>query len=381
MSIYRYDEGEIKKTFKNDDGFLRADAVVTRTGVFRYINKDGTIRRELRHPDHVFNKDSMESLKMIPVTKMHPKEKIVNSDNSKKLKVGSTGETVRRDGDLLRSTLVVNDQDAIEGIESKKIQELSLGYTLELVEESGVFNGDEYDFIQTNIKYNHLALVPNARAGAIARIALDSEDAMIYNEIDDPNSGGDNNNPKKEKDMTMVKVNADNGIAYECAPEIANFLKKESSRADSSESSLKEVSKERETIQANLDEANAKIKKIENVDHSEIISKGVKSRLTLEKSAIERLDEKELKNLDSMTDKDIQIAIIKKSDSEFNADGKSEDYMTARFDASMLVKPEMKPTDKQKPSLKDGKRVDGDRTSEQARLDMEEETLNAWKSK
>lgn len=52
-----------------------------------------------------------------------------------------------------------------------------LGYTVDLIPEEGSYNGQPYNFRQSNIKYNHLSIVDNARAGSEARIALDSFDA------------------------------------------------------------------------------------------------------------------------------------------------------------------------------------------------------------
>ena len=68
-TVARYDQGEIKACadFTNE-GFLKCDAIVTRTGVFFYKNPDGTIRKELRHPDDVLQEESLQTMKMIPLT-------------------------------------------------------------------------------------------------------------------------------------------------------------------------------------------------------------------------------------------------------------------------------------------------------------------------
>lgn len=53
------------------------------------------------------------------------------------------------------------------------LRELSLGYSLDLDETPGVWNGQPYDAIQRNIRINHLALVEKARAGEQARLNID----------------------------------------------------------------------------------------------------------------------------------------------------------------------------------------------------------------
>jgi uncharacterized protein len=70
----RYDTFQIPKVQKTKEGYLRGDAVGSRAGVFVYYNLDGSIRRELRHPDDIFTKTSLDTLKMIPVTLDHPSE-------------------------------------------------------------------------------------------------------------------------------------------------------------------------------------------------------------------------------------------------------------------------------------------------------------------
>jgi hypothetical protein len=54
------------------EGFLRIPAAVTRVGVFNYKQPDGSVIRELRLPEEVFNPDSLSSLKSIPITNDHP---------------------------------------------------------------------------------------------------------------------------------------------------------------------------------------------------------------------------------------------------------------------------------------------------------------------
>ncbi len=176
--VARFDRGQVKgDAFITDEGYIKANAIVTRTGVFFYKNPDGTIRNELRHPDEVFKVDSLESMKMIPVTNRHPQERLVSAENAKRLAIGYTGETVTQDGEFVLSNLLITDLASVKDVTERNRKELSLGYTVDLIPEEGSYNGHPYNFRQTNIKYNHLSIVDNARAGSEARIALDSADA------------------------------------------------------------------------------------------------------------------------------------------------------------------------------------------------------------
>jgi hypothetical protein len=177
-NVARFDRGQVKgDAFITNEGYIKANAIVTRTGVFLYKNPDGTIRKELRHPDEVFKVDSLDSMKMIPVTNGHPQERLVSAENAKRLAIGYTGETITQDGEFVLSNLMITDLASIKDVTERKRKELSLGYTVDLIPEEGSYNGQPYNFRQTNIKYNHLSIVDNARAGSEARIALDSFDA------------------------------------------------------------------------------------------------------------------------------------------------------------------------------------------------------------
>ncbi len=182
-NLARYDKGIVQNEIQmTEEGFIKGRAIVTRTGVFLYKNADGTIRKELRHPEDVMIPESLESIKMIPIVDGHPAERLVTAENAKRLQIGFTGETVESEEPFIIANMVITDKAMVERIKDKKKNELSLGYTVDLIPMAGVYNGEPYDYKQTNIRYNHLALVDEARAGPEARIALDGDDAILMNE-------------------------------------------------------------------------------------------------------------------------------------------------------------------------------------------------------
>ena len=116
-NVARYDRGMVRGDAKiTEEGYIRANAVVTRSGIFNYQNADGSIRKELRHPDDVWEAESIESMELIPITNGHPSEKLVKSDNSKRLAIGYTGETIKKDGEYVLSKMVVTDQSGVDAI-------------------------------------------------------------------------------------------------------------------------------------------------------------------------------------------------------------------------------------------------------------------------
>jgi len=167
-------------------GFLRFTGVFTRTGVFQYKNRDGTIRRELRIPEHIFADSHLDSLRMLPITDSHP-DGFLTPDNAGDLQGGHVGERLGRkpheDVDLLVGSGMLTDGGLIEKAREGKDQ-LSLGYFVNVRYEAGehpVFG--EYDAIQTELEGNHLAVVDQARAGDIASMHFDSDHARMDGDV------------------------------------------------------------------------------------------------------------------------------------------------------------------------------------------------------
>lgn len=161
--------GKVKKT---DEGYLQGRAPVAKVGILVYMKRDGSQVRELVPDETLFEIDSMTSLQMKPVTNTHPKELVLDSRTVKRRKVGMTGESVRNDSEFLTVPVVITDDDAIQSIDAGR-QELSPGYSCKLLMQPGTFEGQKYDAIQLERRYNHLALCDKARGGAELRLNLD----------------------------------------------------------------------------------------------------------------------------------------------------------------------------------------------------------------
>lgn len=330
-SVARYDRGEVQGEAKfTDEGYIRAHAVVTRTGVFNYQNADGSIRRELRHPDDVWDEESIASMEMIPVTNGHPQERLVTAENYKRLGIGFTGETIKKNGHLVLSNLVITDHEGVDAVMNKGRKELSLGYTVDVEEDSGIYKGEPYDARQRNIRYNHLAIVDRARAGSEARIALDGEDRFeILTEI---------------KDMSKRKIKIDND-EYMVDETTADYvdrleldlknLREEKARVDAEikmiQDKLEKAEVERDTANDKLSTMSDKepVAVVTNMDAAEF-NKAVSARCKLLKTAEETLGA-EVK-LDGLTDQEIMKNVVAKCRKTINLDGKSDSYVQAMFD-------------------------------------------------
>lgn len=324
--VNRFDNLEGIKLKETPEGFLEGHAIATRTGVFKYIKADGTIQRELRKPEEVFAEDAMDSFKMLPITNNHP-EGMVTVENAKELTVGFTGDEIKRLDNYLIPKIKFTEKKTVLDIKNGLKTGLSYGYTVELVEESGIWEGEEYDFIQTKIRGNHLALVTNGRAGDMARVKLDSEDAQIS--VD----SGDNILIETINKVNMKKIKLDDKefeVAEEVAAKISNLEEQNTQLADKTV----ELEKQVETLEGERDALKEEAKQDASIDLGAIVRK----RIELEKKASEVL--KEDASFSELTDRQIKEKVITKFTPDFKADEKSEDYIDARFDALLEIKKE-----------------------------------------
>lgn len=157
----------------NLPGMLDVWGVATRVGVFAYDGEEpGSVFYEYRPRDEVMAPQSLATLRGVPFTIDHPTDD-VTAGNVQQLTHGWVLD-VRADGDLVKVQVRIATEDAQRAIDTGTV-ELSCGYSARLERRAGfAANGERYDAIQRDIRYNHLALVDLARAGHVARLHLDS---------------------------------------------------------------------------------------------------------------------------------------------------------------------------------------------------------------
>ena len=193
--VLRLDSIPLDETYWTEEGYLIDHPIVTSVGIFEYMNDDGTVRRELRLPEHVFDPASLASYKGKPVIVTH-KAGVVNKNNVHRETIGTILSEGYQDGDNVRCEIVIHSTD---NMKRSGLRELSLGYDLDLIETPGIWKGLPYDAIQTNIRINHLALVDEARAGDQARLNIDGKNTTTL-------TGG-----KKTMDKTKKTTRKDGG--------------------------------------------------------------------------------------------------------------------------------------------------------------------------
>ena len=374
MALFFRDKSifEPQKLRRTPEGYLQGFVRVSCAGVFRYKGDNGDIDRVLRPENEVGSMDSVLSANSKPVTLRHPNDN-VTVDNIKKYQVGFSGTDAYFDGIDLWVTITVTDSKAIEAIEKGEVAAISMGYDADVeVNEDPKNNwrGTEYNKVQHNIRYNHIALVYAGRAGESVEIAVgDSIEEIINN-----NKSGA---PRvSAKDSAMKKIIID-GAVYECdeavAAKVAGLEKQIADSAVAHKAELEKVTAQRDAAQAEV-----KTLKEKQLDEAAI------AKMVDEKIALVDTAKKygcDVKATDSALD--IKKAVIGKAfGDKMDLTDKGAEYVASAFDSAVLHLDSVndgKPGEKNplNPDMK--KYNDGDDDLEKAFQDAQAATANIWK--
>lgn len=145
---------------------------ITRAGIFQYL---GRSLPDAEDPDKIYNvyrpleelvkPETIKSMKLLPIINEHEMLGAGYDRGAEDRGVhGSTGETVEVVGNDILVPIRIFSRALKQLIDSGK-KGLSLGYRCVFEKISGEFNGMRYDYIQRDIRGNHLALVNEGRSG------------------------------------------------------------------------------------------------------------------------------------------------------------------------------------------------------------------------
>lgn len=183
MPASRFDFGTpITATTTTPSGGRRLSGRFTRVGVATYQRADGSSSRELRSREEVFHPDSLASLRGAAVTDLHPEgEEMVTPSNWSTLAKGVALEG-RPVDPYIEGQVDVNDGAVIALIDAGERKEISMGYSCDVDETPGVYEGQPYDRVQRNIRYNHVAIGPDGwgRMGPAVSLRLDSSAILLH---------------------------------------------------------------------------------------------------------------------------------------------------------------------------------------------------------
>lgn len=319
--IFIQDKATFQTTARviTDEGFLSVAGRVAKSGIQRYLASElglpgNNVIRVYRPAEEVFADASLETFAGADITVLHPKS-LVTADNYKQTTVGTIKSKGRQDGDFVVADLLIKDTDAVKAVQDRGFVELSSGYTAEYEEQAGVTtDGEPYDFVQRNIRINHVALLPAgaARAGRQAKI------------FDNQTEG-----------KTMIKVTLDNGRTVELQDEAAALLV--SDCIDRLKQQVKDADKtaDIDKMQATIDAQKEQIEKLQAETTDERIKERV-SEVVDVKTKAEKMSGEVYDSLDVV---EIQRKALAKIRPNIGWADKSEAYVQAAFDQALEVAP------------------------------------------
>jgi hypothetical protein len=181
------DIAQDKREYDTNGWFEVKDNPLSKVGVFPYSGRslpDADADKTYgvyRPAEELGSPETIESFKLIPWIDNHV---MLGSEDDglvpaeRKGIQGVIGEQVYFDGETLFGNIKVMSQ-AMAGLIANGKRELSCGYRCRYEKASGVFNGQPYDYIQRDIRGNHLALVDQGRMGPEVAV-LDASEAFTF---------------------------------------------------------------------------------------------------------------------------------------------------------------------------------------------------------
>lgn len=333
MSV-RYDRVSVpdwvaSKFVMTPENKLVGRAPCTNIGVFTYLKADGSVIRELRLPEEVFSFDSMESLKDKKITLGHTQE-LIPSDNSEQY-VGKTGNNpINGENIYLSIDMEIFDSKAIEAIKNGK-NYLSCAYTCDVEYESGTWLGMQYDAIQRNIRYGHVAIVDSPRAGETASIRLDSGDAIMEHE--NIISIKDEEEKMADLDKT-IKIDAS-----EVKDAVKEIMEEHNKQLTELQVKFDSLTAEKTRVEAERDTYKDKVglleKEIEDLKKAKMDEDLIAKRVAKRVRIIEAAKAVGVEVKDTMSEQEIQKAVILKTFPKADLENKDALYLDARFDSAL----------------------------------------------
>jgi len=206
------------------------------------------------------------------------------------------------------------DKAAIEDWANGK-SELSMGYTMDLqITDGETPDGEKYDAIQTNLRMNHLALVTRARGGSKLRLG----------DIKPENSS--------MSDIKLTTITVD-GLSVETTDAGAQAISKLTLElADAQKATDALTATHNEALAAKDTELATKDAEIDTLKGKQLSDEDIDKRVNDRGDLIATAKSIADKDYTGKSDSDIRKMAVAAVLGQDTIDGKSDDYVQARFD-------------------------------------------------
>lgn len=317
---------------KTDDGYLVGRVRCARTGIQHYngseLGRDDLGVVALYRPeDEVFSKDSLHTYAGRPVTNDHPPEQ-VNSQNWKRFACGDIGEDILRDGEYVNVPITMMDEALIQDFEAGK-KEISMGYThmVDFV-DGETPSGEPYQAVSRDLRMNHLAIVDRGRAGHECRVG----DSAVNWGVS-PLTIDDEEPIMEPKNRTVIV----DGLSVVTTEQGAQAIDKIQRDKASVETELSNAQTAHDTAlaakDAELASKDAEIKKLKDakLDQTAIDALVADRTDLIQKATLIAEDE----DFSGKTDDEVRHAAVVAVAGADSVEGKTADYVNARFDIAV----------------------------------------------
>lgn len=258
----------------------------------------------------------------VPVTNGHPWD-FVNNKNATEHVKGSVIENLGIEDKKLNIKAKIYDGELILAIQGGK-DKISIGYICDVEEGVGfVDSGESYTHIQRNIRYNHVGIVNDPRAGEEAKITKfnSKEHDLAYSSGLKEQFKKFNN--KGSDSMAVWKINGKEFNEQE--------LFAEATRLNSENETLKvEKSKLEGELAVEKENSKKATEKLNGLE--EEIEKRVNSKIELITTI--KTNGIDIDGIEKMNELDIKKAVIKKN-STIDIDGKDNNFIDGVYSALM----------------------------------------------
>lgn len=330
-------DSQLSGVRKTGDGYLVGRVRCARTGIQHYTGEqlgrdDLDVVALYRSPDEVFKVESLATYVGRPMTNDHPTANDgtpidVTSKNWRQYARGDIGEDVLRDGEYVNIPITMMDSGMIQDYEAGK-KELSMGYSHMVEFVDGVAPcGTAYQAVSRDLKMNHLALVDRGRAGHECRVG-DNADSVPWGLS--PLTIDDEETKVPDKQRTVIV----DGFSVETTEQGAQAIDKIQADKASLETQVSDNQKAHDKALASKDAelktANDKIDELEGkqLDQKAIDALVEKRGALLSKAELIAADE----DFAGLSDDDVRKKAVTATMGADSIEGKTVDYITARFD-------------------------------------------------
>lgn len=275
-------------------GALRCRARVLAVGVMEYTDAelgelaDGTgSGGMLVSPDSLAEPRSMRSLEGAPVL-MDQHVWIEDAEAQASVIVGYVVGAPVVELPYLLADLLITDRQAIDKIKNRQVSEVSSGYDADGVPDVGEYDGLRYVGRQTQIRYNHIALLPagTGRGGHDVRI-LNTKPQQPPQHKPQEAVMADPIRVRLRNGKTIQVMNEDDAKAVE-------EIEQKAENADAGASKLEGLMAELETIRADKEKADAEFARV--TGELQAIKEQLEAAMsaeTIESAAQEMVNERE----------------------------------------------------------------------------------------